>query len=97
MASHDLQEPLRKITVFGERLKEQNANLAPESADFSKPDAKGGRPDAGFDQRPARFLHGLRTSRPTVYIEMASGVLEDLEGRIEMVKGRVEVVSLPVS
>ncbi|MGH7994288.1 MAG: PAS domain S-box protein, partial [Limisphaerales bacterium] len=33
VASHDLQEPLRKITVFGERLKEMNASLAPDSAD----------------------------------------------------------------
>src|ERR1017187_2843625 len=35
VASHDLQEPLRKIVVFGERLKEKNAEkFGPESVDY---------------------------------------------------------------
>jgi streptogramin lyase len=35
VASHDLQEPLRKITVFGERLKEKNnGKFDPESVDY---------------------------------------------------------------
>ena len=35
VASHDLQEPLRKIVVFGERLKEKSGEtLAAESRDY---------------------------------------------------------------
>ena len=34
MASHDLQEPLRKIHTFGERLKATTTTLSPESRDY---------------------------------------------------------------
>jgi len=35
VASHDLQEPLRKIVVFGERLKEKKIeDLGPEARDY---------------------------------------------------------------
>ncbi|TGK17736.1 PAS domain S-box protein [Leptospira stimsonii] len=34
IASHDLQEPLRKIMAFGDRLLKKNAKLDPESLDY---------------------------------------------------------------
>lgn len=34
VASHDLQEPLRKIQAFGERLRSRSANLDPQAQDY---------------------------------------------------------------
>lgn len=99
VASHDLQEPLRKITVFGERLKEQNPNLAPESVDnLNRMQKAAGRMQALINDLLA-FSRVTTKAQPFTEVnlaEIASGVLEDLEGRIETVKGRVEVGELPV-
>jgi PAS domain S-box-containing protein len=99
VASHDLQEPLRKITVFGERLKEQNANLAPESADcLNRMQNAAGRMQVLINDLLA-FSRVTTKAQPFTSVnlmETASGVLEDLEGRIEMVNGRVEMGALPV-
>ncbi|MGA3283014.1 MAG: ATP-binding protein [Verrucomicrobiota bacterium] len=100
VASHDLQEPLRKIVVFGERLKEKNADkFGTPSLDYLDRMQKA----AG---RMQTLINGLLTfSRvttkaqpftPVNLAEVASGVVDDLEGRIELVKGRVEVGTLPV-
>ena len=57
VASHDLQEPLRKIVVFGERLKEQNAEKAgSQLAGLPGSDAESGLADAGAHQRPVDVL-----------------------------------------
>jgi PAS domain S-box-containing protein len=99
VASHDLQEPLRKITVFGERLREQNANLAPESADcLNRMQNAAGRMQVLINDLLA-FSRVTTKAQPFTKVnlaETAAGVLEDLEGRIEMVKGRVELGTLPV-
>ena len=99
VASHDLQEPLRKITVFGERLKEQNANLAPESVDYlNRMQKAAGRMQVLINDLLA-FSRVTTKAQPFASVnlaETANGVLEDLEGRIELVKGRVEVGALPV-
>ena len=98
VASHDLQEPLRKITVFGERLKEQNSNMAPESSDcLSRMQKAAGRMQVLINDLLA-FSRVTTKAQPFTQVnlaETAKGVLEDLEGRIEMVKGRVEVGELP--
>jgi PAS domain S-box-containing protein len=99
VASHDLQEPLRKITVFGERLREQNPGLAPESVDnLNRMQKAAGRMQALINDLLAfsRVTTKAQPFTPVNLSEMASGVLEDLEGRIEMVKGRIEVGALPV-
>jgi PAS domain S-box-containing protein len=100
VASHDLQEPLRKIIVFGERLKEVNTDkFAPESLDYLDRMQKA-------TVRMQTLINDLLTfSRvttkahpfaPVNLAEVAAGVVEDLEGRIELVRGRVEVGTLPV-
>ncbi|HEV2437263.1 MAG TPA: ATP-binding protein [Verrucomicrobiae bacterium] len=99
VASHDLQEPLRKIIVFGERLKELNASLAPESADYlNRVQKAAGRMQVLINDLLA-FSRVTTKAQPFTTVnlaEAAGGVLEDLEGRIELVKGRVELGALPV-
>jgi PAS domain S-box-containing protein len=100
VASHDLQEPLRKVVVFGERLKEKNAGkFEPESLDYLDRMQKAtGRMQTlindllGF----SRVTTKAQPFTPVNLAEVASGVVDDLEGRIELVKGRVEVGTLPV-
>jgi light-regulated signal transduction histidine kinase (bacteriophytochrome) len=100
VASHDLQEPLRKIVVFGERLREKNSEaMGPEALDYLDRMQKAAA-------RMQILINDLLTfSRVTTKVqpftsvnlaEVASGVVEDLEGRIELVKGRVELGALPV-
>jgi PAS domain S-box-containing protein len=99
VASHDLQEPLRKITVFGERLKELNARLGPESADYlNRIQKAAGRMQVLINDLLA-FSRVTTRAQPFTTVnlaETAGGVLEDLEGRIELVQGRVELGALPV-
>jgi PAS domain S-box-containing protein len=99
VASHDLQEPLRKITVFGERLKALNPAMAPESLDnLGRMQKAAGRMQVLINDLLA-FSRVTTKAQPFTSVNLAdtaSGVLEDLEGRIEQVKGRVELGELPV-
>lgn len=99
VASHDLQEPLRKIAAFGDRLK--------ESADGAMDDESREYLDrmlnaAGRMQTLIRDL--LDFSRvatraqpfvPTDLRSVAAEVVSDLETRIEQTGGRVTVGELP--
>jgi PAS domain S-box-containing protein len=100
VASHDLQEPLRKIVVFGERLKEKNAEkFGPESVDYLDRMQKAARRMQTLINDLLTFSRVTTKARPFTPVnlaEVASGVVDDLEGRIELVKGRVEVGTLPV-
>ena len=100
VASHDLQEPLRKVTVFSERLKEANADkFAPESLGYLERMQKAtGRMQTLINDLLtfSRVATKSRPFAPVNLAEVAAGVVEDLEGRIEMVGGRVEVGPLPV-
>ena len=100
VASHDLQEPLRKIVVFGERLKEANAGtFSPESLDYLDRMQKAtGRMQTLINDLLS-FSRVTTKAQPFAAInlaEVAAGVVDDLEGRIELVKGRVELGALPV-
>jgi PAS domain S-box-containing protein len=100
VASHDLQEPLRKIVVFGERLKEKNAQtFNAESFDYLERMQKaGGRMQTLITDLLtfSRVTTKAKPFAPVNLAEMAAAVVDDLEGRIEMVKGRVELGNLPV-
>ncbi len=57
IASHDLQEPLRKIQAFGDRLEEQSAGaLDAESEDYLRRMRGAAAPDAVADRRAPRVL-----------------------------------------
>ena len=100
VASHDLQEPLRKIVVFGERLREKNSEaLGPEALDYLDRMQKAAARMQILINDLLTFSRVTTKAQPFTSVnlaEVASGVVEDLEGRIELVKGRVELGALPV-
>jgi PAS domain S-box-containing protein len=101
VASHDLQEPLRKIVVFGERLKEKKIeDLGPEARDYLDRMQKAAARMQTLINDLLTFSRVTTKARPFTPVnlaEVASEVVNDLEGRIEQVKGRVEIVgTLPV-
>ncbi len=100
VASHDLQEPLRKIVVFGERLKEQSAEkLDAEARDFLERMQRAASRMQTLINDLLTFSRVTTKARPFTQVdlaEIAREVVNDLEGRIEQVKGRVEVGMLPV-
>jgi PAS domain S-box-containing protein len=100
VASHDLQEPLRKIVVFGERLKEQSAEkLDEQSSDYLERMQKAAARMQTLINDLLTFSRLTTKARPFVQVdlaEVARDVVNDLEGRIEQVKGRVELGTLPM-
>jgi PAS domain S-box-containing protein len=100
VASHDLQEPLRKVVVFGERLKEKNTDkFDPESLDYlARMQSAAGRMQTLINSLLtfSRVTTKAQPFAPVNLAEIAASVVDDLEGRIEQVKGRVEVGALPV-
>ncbi len=100
VASHDLQEPLRKVTVFGDRLKTKfSPALGDEGRDYLDRMLKA-------TDRMQSLINDLLTysrvaSKPQGFAavdlaEAAREVVSDLEGRIEQVNGKVEIGALPV-
>jgi PAS domain S-box-containing protein len=100
VASHDLQEPLRKIVVFGERLKEKNSEaLGPEALDYLDRMQKAAARMQILINDLLTFSRVTTKAHPFAPVnlaEIAGEVVNDLEGRIELVKGRVELGTLPV-
>lgn len=100
VASHDLQEPLRKIVVFGERLKEKfSESLGEEPRDFIERMQKAAARMQTLISDLLTFSRLTTKANPFTKVKLAHiarEVLEDLEGRIEQVQGRVELGELPV-
>ncbi|MFO7958622.1 MAG: ATP-binding protein [Candidatus Brocadiia bacterium] len=99
VASHDLQEPLRKIRAFGDRLETRCGDaLPPKGQDYLDRMVNAA-------ERMSKLINDLLalsrvTTRGKPFIPVDLGkvtreVLSDLEARIEEVDGRVEVDGLP--
>jgi signal transduction histidine kinase len=96
VASHDLQEPLRKIQAFGDRLKARFADaLTADGIDYLQ------RMQAAANRMQTLINDLLSfsrvTSRAQPYIrvdlnQVVREVLVDLEIRLEQMGGRVEIV-----
>jgi PAS domain S-box-containing protein len=99
VASHDLQEPLRKIVVFGERLQEKAADrLEPETLDYLQRMRKAASRMQTLINDLLTFSRVTTKAQPFTQVNLAQtarDVIEDLEGRIETSKGRVEQGELP--
>ncbi len=100
IASHDLQEPLRKIRTFGDRLRDTcGPNLGELGNDYLR------RVLNASERMQSLLMALLHYSRVTAKAEpftdveldqVVRAVLSDLEARIEQTDGRVEVGYLPV-
>jgi PAS domain S-box-containing protein len=99
IASHDLQEPLRKIQAFGDRLKNKyHDQLAEQGSDYIE------RMQNAAQRMQVLINDLLALSRvktkvqsfvPMNLAQAAQEVLSDLEVRIQKTGGRVEVGDLP--
>jgi light-regulated signal transduction histidine kinase (bacteriophytochrome) len=100
VASHDLQEPLRKILAFGDRLKRKcGETLGAEGRDYLERMQNAA-------SRMQILIHDLLSlsrvssnSQPFAVVDLAEvvrTVVSDLEARIEQLGAHVEVGALPV-
>ena len=99
VASHDLQEPLRKIRAFGDRLEVKCKDLLDETAQECVSRMQNAA------ERMQELIEGLltlsritRRARDFVQVdlgEIVQQVVGDLEAQIERVHGQVEVGKLP--
>jgi signal transduction histidine kinase len=101
ITSHDLQEPLRKIKSFGERLREDHAGSLDETGkDFlRRMESAAGRMHTLVQDL---LEYSRVTTRPSPFSpadlgEVARDALVDLEGVIEQTCGRVEIADLPTA
>jgi PAS domain S-box-containing protein len=99
VASHDLQEPLRKIQAFGDRLKAKcdAANLQ-EGRDFLERMQSAASRMQTLINDLLTFSRVISSSQPLVPVDLGAivkGVLSDLEVRVEQTKAAVEVGTLP--
>lgn len=99
VASHDLQEPLRKIQAFGDRLKAKcdEANLK-EGRDYLErmQSAAARMQTLIYDLLSfSRVIRRTEAFAPIDLNTIAREILVDLEVRIEKSGGRVEVGALP--
>ena len=99
VASHDLQEPLRKIQMFGEQLRTDFGAVLPDDArDYLERMQKAA--DRGRSLIQGLLAYSRVTTRaqpavPTALGEIVRDVVGDLDARIATVGGRVVVGELP--
>lgn len=99
VASHDLQEPLRKIQAFGERLESKFGQSLPERGQdyLGRMQNAAGRM-SDLIQDLLEFSRVTTRAQPFEWIslgEIARRVCSDLEVQIERTRGRVDVGELP--
>ncbi|MEJ7872996.1 MAG: PAS domain S-box protein, partial [Rubrobacteraceae bacterium] len=99
VASHDLQEPLRKVRTFADRLNVKYAEvLGEQGRDYLERMAgAAARMQDLIDDllELSRVTTKAQPFTPVDLSEVAQEVLSDLEARIDQIGGRVEVSGLP--
>jgi PAS domain S-box-containing protein len=99
VASHDLQEPLRKIQAFGDRLKSKcDAVQLQEGRDYLERMQNAAARMQTLINDLLTFSRVISTTQPFVPVDLAvvtGEVLTDLEVRIEQTKAKIEVGNLP--
>jgi two-component system, LuxR family, sensor kinase FixL len=100
VASHDLQEPLRKIQAFGDRLKTKyEAGLGPEGLDYLARMQNAAARMQVLIQDLLSLSRVASNSKPHAPVDLGDvvrTVVSDLEMRIQDAGGRVEIDALPV-
>lgn len=99
VASHDLQEPLRKIQAFGDRLKVKCESIqSPEIRDYLDRMQSAATRMRTLINDLLAFSRVIRSSEPFVEVDLtgvANEVLSDLEVRIEKTGAKIEAGPLP--
>ena len=100
VASHDLQEPLRKILAFGDRIKiKAGESLDDECRDYLQRMFNAAARMQTLITDLMMFSKVETNSQPFVLTDLgviAREVTADLETRIEQAGGRVEIEELPI-
>ncbi|HVW02689.1 MAG TPA: CHASE3 domain-containing protein [Planctomycetaceae bacterium] len=99
VASHDLQEPLRKIQAFGDRLQSVCATeLGERGADYLQRILRSASRMRTLIDDLLSFSRVTTRAQPFVDVDLATiaqEVATDLEGRLEQSQGRLEIGPLP--
>ena len=99
VASHDLQEPLRKVRAFGDRLKTKcGSALSDEGRDYLTRMLNAASRMQTLIEDLLAFSRVTTKAQPFVPVDLnkvAREVVSDLEVRIEQTAGRVELQDLP--
>ncbi|MEP7012946.1 MAG: ATP-binding protein [Acidobacteriota bacterium] len=99
VASHDLQEPLRKIRTFSDRLMQRHSeNLDPEGRDYLARSANAAERMTQLIEDLLSYSRVTTHGRPLLPVDLSeilAGVLSDLETRIADSGAKVHVDPLP--
>ena len=99
VASHDLQEPLRKIQAFSDRLQSRYAaQLDLEARDYLDRSAQAAARMQKLIDDLLAYSRVSSRGKPFAPVDLgrlAAGVVDDLEARLESSGGRVEIGPLP--
>ena len=99
VASHDLQEPLRKIQAFGDRLGTKYREVLDEQGrDYLERMQAAAARMSGLINDLLTFSRVTTTAQPFGLVDLravAHTVVEDLETRLQQTGGRVEIGALP--
>lgn len=99
MSSHDLQEPLRKITVFGGRLQGNASYCTAQQLEFLQQIQTAAARMQNLISALLEFSQGsLKNQHPfekTDLSQIAAEVIEDLEIKITQSRARIELGPLP--
>jgi len=99
VASHDLQEPLRKIQTFGDRLKAKFSDvLTDQGRDYLDRMQNAAHRSQKLINDLLSFSRISTKTQPFTTINLINvieGVLSDMEVRIEQVNGQIEIGDLP--
>lgn len=99
IASHDLQEPLRKVQMFGDRLRDETGrSLSPNALDYLR--RMQNAADRGQTLIQGLLAYSRVTTKaqapvPVRLSEVAREVVDDLEARLAQVHGEVLIRELP--
>jgi signal transduction histidine kinase len=99
VASHDLQEPLRKVQTFGDQLERRHgANLDDEAKDYLRRMRNASSRMSVLIDDLLRFSRVTTHAKPHVPVDLARvarDVVNDLETRVAETHGTVELGRLP--
>jgi light-regulated signal transduction histidine kinase (bacteriophytochrome) len=99
VASHDLQEPLRKIQAFGDRLQTRCApELGEQGRDYLARMLSSATRMRSLIDALLSFSRVTTKAQPFTLVKLgatAEDVVSDLEDRIQRTNGRVEIGPLP--